>query len=409
MKILEFIDGFNFENFGGAGRVFIEVAKVLSAQGHQIDVICRNDQTGNYENPYGIRFHHYNCRNSWFLPKYFHRKQSIRNLTKTYLGENKPDLIIIHSSSAIFGITSLLEKVPAKKLYYFHSPWCEEHRINESGTFPFNLIMHELRKRRELEALKLCDGIITLSRYMQNLMLKIHPGIKGKNMTVIPGGADPDKFFPVANKEEKLAEREKFGIAEGSFVLMTSRRLIPRTGVDVLIRAFALVKSKAVKDMKLLIVGTGILLDELKSLSASLGLEKNVIFTGFVPESKLPSCYRAADLFIMPTRELEGFGLSTVEAMACGIPAIGTDIGGTPEILREIQCNTGILPVSEDLIIKGCNEEAVSEKIFKFSFLKTLSELGNKSLESARSTFNWKKHVEKMNEFIHNMKQENNG
>jgi len=240
-------------------------------------------------------------------------------------------------------------------------------------------------------------------------MLKIHPGIKGKNMTVIPGGADPDKFFPVANKEEKLAEREKFGIAEGSFVLMTSRRLIPRTGVDVLIRAFALVKSKAVKDMKLLIVGTGILLDELKSLSASLGLEKNVIFTGFVPESKLPSCYRAADLFIMPTRELEGFGLSTVEAMACGIPAIGTDIGGTPEILREIQCNTGILPVSEDLIIKGCNEEAVSEKIFKFSFLKTLSELGNKSLESARSTFNWKKHVEKMNEFIHNMKQENNG
>ncbi|HCE44131.1 MAG TPA: hypothetical protein DET40_11330 [Lentisphaeria bacterium] len=390
LKILEFIDGFNFENFGGAGRVFIETAKVLSAQGHQIDVICRNDLTGNYDNPYGIKFHHYDCKYFWFYQKYLHRRNSIRKLTKAYLAENKPDIIIIHSSSAIFGIISLLEELPARKLYVFHSPWCEEHRVNGNEAFPFNRILYWLRRKRELKALEICDGIITLSQYMKNLMLEIHPEVAGKPVAVIPGGADLEKFSPAVNEIEKMECRRKFGIPERSFVLMTSRRLIPRTGVDILVRAFASAKMKTGKDMKLLIVGSGILLEELKSLSLSLDMDKDIIFTGFVDEAELPSCYRASDLFIMPTKELEGFGLSTVEAMACGIPAIGTDIGGTPEILGE---------VSEDLIIKGCSEDAIAENLIRFSTRESLAGLGEKSLECVKRIFNWNMNVEKLNEF----------
>ncbi|HBC86800.1 MAG TPA: hypothetical protein DCZ94_07595 [Lentisphaeria bacterium] len=390
MKILEFIDGFNFENFGGAGRVFIETAKILSSQGHQVDVICRNDQTGNYENPHGIKFHYYDCKYFGFVPKYIYRRNSIRKIFGAYLKDNVPDMVIIHSATAILGVTERIVSLSAPKIFLFHSPWCEEHRINGNEAFPFNRILYGLRRKKELEALKTCDGIITLSKYMQNLMLKIHPEIKGRPMEVIPGGADTGKFFPASGKEEVSGVRKKLGIPENSFVLMTSRRLIPRTGVDVLIRAFASAKTKTGKDMKLLIVGTGSLLEELKKLTSSLELDKDVIFTGFVSESELPSCYRAADLFIMPTLALEGFGLSTVEAMACGIPTIGTSIGGTPEILRE---------VSGDLIINGCSEDAIAGKIAEFSKMETLPVLSGKSLECVRNNFNWKMYVERLEEF----------
>jgi len=405
MKILVLIDGFNFENFGGSGRVFIETAKVLSAQGHRIDVICRNDLTGNYDNPYGIKFHYYDCKYFWVPQKYYHRRYSIRKLLDEYLRNNVPDLVIIHSSTAVLGIIALLEKLPAKKLYVFHSPWCEEHRINGNEAFPFDRILYALRRRRELKVLQLCDGIVTLSKYMQELMIKIHPRMSGKPLMVIPGGADTEKFFPASGKNEVSDVRRKFGIPEQSFVVMTSRRLIPRTGVDILIKAFAAAKSETGKDMKLLIVGSGILLEELKTLSSSLGMAKDIIFTGFVDEKDLPSYYQTADLFIMPTKELEGFGLSTVEAMACGIPAVGTDVGGTPEILREVsyKCTTGILPVADfnydDLIIKGCSENAIAEKLIRFSTRESLAGLGEKSLECVRKTFNWKKNVEKLEEF----------
>ncbi|MFZ2658260.1 MAG: glycosyltransferase family 4 protein [Victivallales bacterium] len=404
MRILEFIDGFNFENFGGAGRVFIENAKVMSAKGHQINVICRNDLTGNYDNLYGIKFHYYDCKYFWVPQKYYHRRSSIRKIFGEYLQSNAPDIIIIHSATAIFGVTERIRTLNVPKIFLFHSPWCEEHRVNGNEAFPFDKILYELRRRRELKALQLCDGIVTLSRYMQELMVKIHPGIKGKPMAVIPGGADINKFYP-SSKEDKTLAREKLGLQESEFVIMTSRRLIPRTGVDILIKAFTAAKAKTGKDMKLLIVGSGILMEELKQLSSSLGMDKDIIFTGFVDEKDLPSYYQTADLFIMPTKELEGFGLSTVEAMACGIPAVGTDVGGTPEILREVsyKCTTGILPVADfnydDLIIKGCSENAIAEKLIRFSTRESLAGLGEKSLECVRKTFNWKKNVEKLEEF----------
>ena len=70
-----------------------------------------------------------------------------------------------------------------------------------------------------------------------------------------------------------------------------------------------------------------------------LGVENHVKFTGFVPEDELPDYYRMADLFILPTRELEGFGLVTLEAMACGVPVLGTPVGGTQEILGKFDPN----------------------------------------------------------------------
>jgi len=104
-------------------------------------------------------------------------------------------------------------------------------------------------------------------------------------------------------------------------------------GLDSLIRAMRDVVRDC-RDVLLVIGGEGPLREELLSLVAEMNLEKHVSLVGFIPEGDLPDYYRMADIFVLPTLELEGFGLVTLEAMASAVPVLGTPVGGTVEILR---------------------------------------------------------------------------
>src|SRR4029453_1030634 len=103
--------------------------------------------------------------------------------------------------------------------------------------------------------------------------------------------------------------------------------------------------------------GTGSLAELLKAQSRALGLELHVKFPGFVPDEALPRYYQAADAFVLPTRELEGFGLVTVEALACGTPVLGTPVGATPEILRAL---------CPSLVFRGTAPEAMADDLERF-------------------------------------------
>lgn len=88
-----------------------------------------------------------------------------------------------------------------------------------------------------------------------------------------------------------------------------------------------------------------------------LGLEDHVRLLGFVPDEDLPRYYGAADAFVLPTRQLEGFGLVTVEALACGTPVLGTPIGATPEILG---------PLEPSLLSRDASAEAMADTLAWF-------------------------------------------
>ncbi len=98
-------------------------------------------------------------------------------------------------------------------------------------------------------------------------------------------------------------------------ILFTVRDLEPRMGLKNLICAFKEV-IKVVPDGYLVLGGQGPLKNNLVSLSQELGVEDYIKFVGFIPEEDLPDYYRMADVFILPTIELEGFGLITLEALA---------------------------------------------------------------------------------------------
>jgi glycosyltransferase involved in cell wall biosynthesis len=166
----------------------------------------------------------------------------------------------------------------------------------------------------------------------------------------IPGGVDPERFKP---HPDRRALRRALGIDESSLVLLTVRRLVPRMGLDNLLEAVALLKPRF-PELKLLIGGVGGLRDRLEALSAAKGLRETVKFLGAISEADLPAYYQAADLFVLPTLALEGFGLATLEALACGTPVVGTPAGATPEILA---------PLEPRLVAADVSAKAIAEAV----------------------------------------------
>jgi mannosylfructose-phosphate synthase len=152
-----------------------------------------------------------------------------------------------------------------------------------------------------------------------------------EKVRMIPPGYDDNRFYPVSEATRQMIRRRlKF---EGQVVLAIGR-LARNKGYDLLIRAFSVVARRAPEaTLHLAIGGTKLnpaeraLLAELKRLTRRLGLQARVRFSGYVPEHRLADYYRAADVFALSSR-YEPFGMTAIEAMACGLPAVITVHGG---------------------------------------------------------------------------------
>lgn len=410
LKILSLIDAFRPTSYGGAGKVFIESSKALVDEGHFVDAICRSVDDIPEDLFEGIKFYTYRDIAGGQVKKIKHYRKEIKRFFITQIENKKPDFIIVHSSSAVFGLKKILKYLNVPIIYYFHSPWNKEYEIlaREKGiTFcggqcPIVSVLSAIRKRHERKYLQLASGIVNLSKSMQEIMLEVHPSVKNIPKEIISGGANPKIFFPALDEKEKIHIRGKLKLPKDDFLIISSRRLVPRTGVDVLIDTFAQVLKEhstsnleprtSNKGIKLILTGSGVAEENLKQQAEDLKIADNIIFTGYVAENRLADYYRCSDLFVMPTKELEGFGLSTVEAMASGLPVIGTDIGGTPEILAK---------VDENLIIPECSVEAIAGKMSEFIVKPEAEqkELGVESAKCAAENFTWGKHVDKLLNF----------
>ncbi|NML60336.1 glycosyltransferase [Massilia sp. RP-1-19] len=147
-------------------------------------------------------------------------------------------------------------------------------------------------------------------------------------LQVIPNSVDIGRFIPSPARRD--AARARLGLPRDALVLGSVARLSPQKRPDALIDLFARLR-QTYPDLYLVLAGTGPLEQQLRDQVAALGLDGAVIFAGFVGdvEMMLP----AFDLHFLLSRN-EGFGISTIEAMACGVPVVGTDVPGTADILR---------------------------------------------------------------------------
>jgi glycosyltransferase involved in cell wall biosynthesis len=151
--------------------------------------------------------------------------------------------------------------------------------------------------------------------------------IPPERIHVIPGGVDVARF----NVAESRAQcRERLGWPTDRPIVLAVRRLMRRMGLDDLVGAVTAIRQQ-VPDVLVLIAGRGPIAAELERQILDRGLENNVRLLGFVPDDDLPSAYRAANLTVVPSVALEGFGLIVAESFAAGTPCLVTPVGGLPE------------------------------------------------------------------------------
>jgi D-inositol-3-phosphate glycosyltransferase len=157
---------------------------------------------------------------------------------------------------------------------------------------------------------------------------------------VIPGGVDLEAFRP----HGRALARAELGLGSNEPVLLFVGRIQRLKGLEILIRAAALLQQEA---PRLLIVGgqpsTGHEAREigrLRGLASKLGIAERVTFGGAVAHERLPLYYSAADMTVMPS-SYESFGLVAVESLACGTPVVATRVGGLTAIVKDGE--TGML------------------------------------------------------------------
>mgnify|MGYP001572005738 CR=1 FL=1 len=149
---------------------------------------------------------------------------------------------------------------------------------------------------------------------------------------IIHNGVDVNKFRPGGNHNVKT--------------IITVSRLVKKNGVKDLIDAIAIIK-KEIPDIKLLIVGDGEQAKELKTKSLLLGLKNNTEFVGEISHDLLPQYLAMANIFVRPSLS-EGLGTAFLEAMAAGLPVVGTAVGGIPDFLKDKQTGLFCKPGDPD-------------------------------------------------------------
>ncbi len=344
MKILHLADATFADKPGGSRKYAQELAIRLAERGNpQVFLVPKeNPNLLNEEIWNSLQVYRYDAANP--LAKQSALRKNMLALHARY----HFDAVIVHFAYTAFAYHLLPTARRLPTLRMFQGPWDSEHAAEKgSGTFRLkaaHAVMHQIEKT----SLQRSDRIIVLSKFMQQDAVQRFQ-IPVSKIRILPPGVDTERFVP----GDKTAARQKFGISEDSFVVLTVRRLARRMGIDLLIQAAAIAR-KSVPNLEVHIAGKGPIKEELAEKIVALGLQKCVKLIGFVPDEDLADRYRSADVFALPTVSLEGFGLVVLEALACNVPVIGTPVAAIPDVLR---------PFGEDLIMSDCTPEAIAEGI----------------------------------------------
>jgi glycosyltransferase involved in cell wall biosynthesis len=231
--------------------------------------------------------------------------------------------------------------------FNFQGPWAGESQMEGAGRL--NVAFKKWVEQRVYDR---CDRFITLSQAFADILHSDYQ-IHSDKIHVIPGGINTQDFQITHTRQQA---REQMGFPVDRPILFTPRRLVQRMGIDKLLEALVVVKQQ-VPDIWLAIAGKGSQREVLEQQAQDLGLANHVRFLGYVSDGDLPICYQAADLTVVPSQSLEGFGLVLLESLASGTPVLSTPVGGMPEVLR---------PFEPDLVTADATAGAIADRLIEY-------------------------------------------
>lgn len=356
MKILQTPTRF-YPFIGGVENYVCCLSRELVKRGHGVSVVCADEPKNNIATYDGVKINR--------LPYLF--KIASTNITPSlpYMLYNE-NFDIIHThlptpwSADWSGIVSKLKKKPVILTYH--------NDIVGEG------FASHIAKFYNATALKLLLRIVKRIIITQQDYISYSPHLKGYGgkIEVIPPGVDTNFFHPLnVQKEENVL-----------FFLSSLNSSHRYKGLDYLLEAIAIVK-KEIPNIKLVVGGEGSLLEHYKNMTASLGIARNVEFLRFIPEEKLPEYYNKCDVYVLPSvsSAQEGFGISLLEALACGKPVVTTSITGAAKDV--VERNLGIVVEPQDAAALA---RAIKEVLFGIDDYKWLS--GRKLIEEK---YSWEK------------------
>jgi glycosyltransferase involved in cell wall biosynthesis len=263
-----------------------------------------------------------------------------------FLLRNKIDVVHAHPGS-VSRLMALLARVPVVIATY-HGSW-----VNGADRL-------ELTFRRRLDLRS--AAVVANSRSTRDRVaadLRLPPD----RVEVIYNGVDLDRFRPPSPAQRQEA-REALGLLTTDVVVGTVARLFEDKGVSDVMAAIAAARNRGAP-LRALIAGDGPARAELERRAASLNLVPFVHFLGSRPD--IPNVLTACDLMALASRTREGFGMALAEAMAMGLPVVGTTVEGVPELVESgtngilvRPCDPGAL---EDAFVRLAREERLREKL----------------------------------------------
>ena len=412
MKIL-FLADLVFEDHAGGSRVVArELAAGLVRRGHDVTFLVRagKDNLSSETTLNGAKIVRFAAPDSAFG-----YVKAAREACAKLLSEDTFDIAHTHFA---YGAVGHLQVIPATlpHIRSFYGPWHEEGRVEDrkklddrrqnsrspkaaaayAAAYAAMHARYALRAHVERRNLRRSQVAVVLSEQSRQEVLGL--GFPAENIVKAPGGTDTDAFHLLPGKTAgKMAVRRALGLPETAQILLSIRRLAPRMGLDKLIEAMPEIIARR-PDACLVIGGTGPEAGRLQALVEALHLENHVRLAGFIPADQLVSYYQAADLFVLPTLALEGFGLVTTEALSCGLPVIGTPIGATPEILA---------PLDRRLIAHSAQPHCLAEAVADYlggTWRHTLTpqHLHNYVLQN----YTWERHVVRIEEIYTDLLQQ---
>ena len=367
MKRVVFICGdLNPSDLGGAEVHIVEVIKGLSERGHKCEVFVGDDDsikeifTHKNITVHTIR---YKKVKNFYSVAYV--RAALREIGR-FIGENKVDILHAKQVYPFAYIGARLKKKFGLPLYVtVQNPLAHKEEMVLKGAMKvIGRFFLWWAERYVKVGLREADVCACVSKYSEGKAMELGAG----RTEIVPNGVDTGIFRPPTEEPD-------------GYKVVTTSTLIPRNGIDTLIRAFGAV-SKEFPEAQLEIAGDGPMEDELRSIA-----NDRVKFLGTITHKEVPALLQTADLFVRPSR-FEGFGVSFVEAMACGVPVITCPSGGIVDFV--VDGETGVL------VQPDAPDELANAMISVFRDRGKLSHLKKNALKMVKERYSWEKIVSKV-------------
>jgi phosphatidylinositol alpha-1,6-mannosyltransferase len=353
---------------GGIAQWAQGVAGGLSGLGHKVLVITRKREK--YK-PVEMTDSGYAVQTiqgrKWKQLRTWYCYQAVKSL---YATDFRPDWIFATTWNFSRGIVRLTRKRKSRLVTVAHG-------LEVTRSMP------AFKRGWMTKTLGQSDFVVSVSEFTRDRVLAIS-GIPESKVLVFPNGVDASRFRPGLEVKHL---RVRLGLG-GAKVILTLARVVERKGHDAVIRALPKVL-QSVPNVKYLICGAWDKSYHLKlqRLIQSDGLQNHVLFTGYVAPAEAAAFYNLCDVFVMPSRELsakgdtEGFGITFLEANACGKPVIGGRSGGVADAVADGK--TGFLVDPE-------NPDEIADRLILLLTRADLArKLGRQGRERILRSFTW--------------------